>query len=198
MSDDRFVIGAFLLLVFHHKPLTQNQIRSLEKIAWLPSIQLGKQPYEASRRRLSRKEDGDGGGYAPLGSDEGEGTVPPPPPPGYQHVEILPVLPIPMVRGVGSDCDEPDSSYRDPSSSSSSLGDSDGPIFEGTAAYLPHTKGHVLTVVDERHKRLYDDLVQLTTDDQQRFMVTAAHPAKEGVLAEYGVLCQVSPSVIAH
>lgn len=165
--------------------------RSLEKIAWLPSVKLGKQPYAPfalDGMRLSRKEDDDGRGYAPLGGNENSNAASPPPPPGYQHVEILPVLPLPMVRGVDSDCDGSYSSFGDPSSS---LGDGPGPIFEGTAGYLPHTKDHVLVLGDDRHKRLYDDLLQLGTDYQRRFMVTVAHPAKEGVFAEYGVLCQL-------
>lgn len=174
--------------------------RDLDKIAWLPSVKLGKQPHKPSALggRLSRKEDGDGRGYTPLdggGSSESGNAVPPPPPPGYHHVEILPVLPMAMVSGVEDTGIDHHSDHNDPASYHSAgvwEDDSSGPLDVDTAGYLPHTKGHVLAVAAARYKRLYDDLLRLgPSDDRRRFVVAAAHPVEEGVFAEYGLLCQL-------
>ena len=36
-----------------------------------------------------------------------------------------------------------------------------GPYFAGTASFLPHTGVHIFTFAELRHKKLYDDLIQL-------------------------------------
>lgn len=158
---------------------------NLNKISWLPSVKLGKQPYNpASFGQMSRKESKDGDSYERVdGSSIGGGATP-----GYRNIEILPVLPMAMVHGLeGISMDAPYSvedesmessadkflgpgttSYYgtgvweegdDPSAmlSSNTL----GPLFSGTSSYLPHTKGHVFTVAEPRYKKLYDDLLRM-------------------------------------
>ncbi|KAL7486079.1 hypothetical protein ACHAW6_011691 [Cyclotella cf. meneghiniana] len=135
----------------------------LNKIAWLPSVKLGKQPFAFSTR--SRVENARGDGYASI---QGHDT-----PPGYGNVEILPVLPLSMVPGLESLFDDDDDSQEESSygsgvweveSSSVLVADGeDSTMFSGTSGYLPHTKGHVLTVAEPRYKKLYDDLLQLGT-----------------------------------
>ncbi|KAL3787020.1 hypothetical protein HJC23_010637 [Cyclotella cryptica] len=133
----------------------------LNKISWLPSVKLGKQPVAYSKS--SRVESASGEGYASL---QGRNT-----PPGYNNVEILPVLPLSMVSGLESlfaddeDAQE-ESSYGsgvwEVESSSVLVADGDdSTMFSGTSGYLPHTKGHVLTVAEPRYKKLYDDLLQM-------------------------------------
>lgn len=158
---------------------------NLNKISWLPSVKLGKQPYNynsASFGQMSRKESKDGASYERVGGNSIDTT------PGYQNIEILPVLPMTMVHGLeGISMDDPytvedesmessankflgpeTSSYYssgvweegdDPSAmlSSNTL----GPLFSGTSSYLPHTKGHVFTVAEPRYKKLYDDLLRM-------------------------------------
>jgi len=169
-----------------------NDIKSnLNKISWLPSVKLGKQPYRPGtfgRQAVSRKENVDGDGYESLdgsGSDTGNDA-----PPGYQNIEILPVLPMTMVHGLegmlmtsnphddeesidNSDRDNnlfyngPESYYsagvweEDTTSSSMVSASSLGPLFSGTSSYLPHTKGHVFTVAEPKYKKLYDDLIRM-------------------------------------
>lgn len=164
-----------------------NDIKSyLNKISWLPSVKLGKQPF--GRQAVSRKENVDGDGYESLdgsGSDTGNDA-----PPGYQNIEILPVLPMTMVHGLegmlmtsdphdddesidNSDRDNnlfyngPENYYsagvweEDTTSSSMVSASSLGPLFSGTSSYLPHTKGHVFTVAEPKYKKLYDDLIRM-------------------------------------
>ncbi|KAL7542777.1 hypothetical protein ACHAXR_013119 [Thalassiosira sp. AJA248-18] len=69
---------------------------NLNKISWLPSVKLGKQPYKpTTRSSTSRKETVDGNSYESV-----EGSSSSSSPPGYQNIEILPVLPMSMVHGL--------------------------------------------------------------------------------------------------
>jgi len=157
----------------------ENEVkRSLDKIKWLPNISKGKQPYKpAIISKKSRTESKNGEGYEAIESNIMN---------EYQNIEVLPVLPMPMVHGLeginldgGVDDDEDTPYYlteqeeesilqngysygagvweEDVMSSSSSLGQ----LFSGTSSYLPHTKNHVFTVAELRYKKLYDDLLRM-------------------------------------
>mmetsp|Transcript_22620 Transcript_22620/g.48982 ORF Transcript_22620/g.48982 Transcript_22620/m.48982 type:complete len:864 (-) Transcript_22620:68-2659(-) len=155
---------------------------NLDKIAWLPSVKLGKQPYKPTKA-TSRKESTDGAGYISSSINNAS------PPAGFQNIEILPVLPMTMVHGLEginltpgedqessmlsskiSDLDrEEGSGYgmgvweeeQDPYSALVGSSNALGPLFSGTSSYLPHTKGHVFTVAEPRYKKLYDDLLRM-------------------------------------
>ena len=155
----------------------ENEVkRSLDKIKWLPNINKGKQPYKpAIISKKSRTESKNGEGYEAIESNIMN---------EYQNIEVLPVLPMPMVHGLeginlDGGVDDEDTPYylneqeeesiqngysygagvweEDVMSSSSSLGQ----LFSGTSSYLPHTKNHVFTVAELRYKKLYDDLLRM-------------------------------------
>jgi len=214
---------------------------NLNKISWLPSVKLGKQPFQApyTRSSESRRESANQDRYETLSSPSTSSA-----PPGFENIDILPVLPMKMVHGLdgiltnnGNDHDVHDLdaiSAEDIMSMSytggvwdedglsgvglSSMTSSFGPLFSGTSAFLPHTKGHVFTIAEPRYKKLYDDLLRMGSyygkkresamrraketgdtnaslppdpDEKRRFIVTAASPLEEGVFAEYGLLFQL-------
>src|SRR6056300_1012996 len=67
---------------------------NLNKISWLPSVTLGKQPYHPSfTKSESRRESDDQDRYEAA-------TTAPSPPPGFENIDILPVLPMNMVHGL--------------------------------------------------------------------------------------------------
>ncbi|ACI64496.1 predicted protein [Thalassiosira pseudonana CCMP1335] len=188
---------------------------NLSKVAWLPSVRKGKQPYRppAWRASTSRRENIEQDGYESV-EDASSGT-----PPGYRNVEILPVLPMSMVHGLKGKMFLGEEVTEEEGSDGISLTSALGPIFSGTSGYLPYTKGHVLTIAEPRYKKLYDDLLQLGTyfgkkrdgamkrakekgadakisnlpdpDEKRRFIVTVANPNEDGVFAEYGVIFQL-------
>ena len=66
--------------------------RSLNMIKWLPNINKGKQPYKpAIISKKSRTESKNGEGYEAIESNIMN---------EYQNIEVLPVLPMPMVHGL--------------------------------------------------------------------------------------------------
>ena len=86
----------------------------LSRISWLPNVLLGKQPYRpfpAGGESSSRREGATGEGCESVGvvagwGDRGVGGGNPP---GYRNIEILPVLPMTMVRGLeGMSADDGD------------------------------------------------------------------------------------------
>jgi len=154
----------------------ENEVkRSLDKIKWLPNISKGKLPYKPAISK-SRTESKNGESYEAIESNIMN---------EYQNIEVLPVLPMPMVHGLeginlDGGVDDEDTPYylteqeeeesiqngysygagvweEDIMSSSSSLGQ----LFSGTSSYLPHTKNHVFTVAEVRYKKLYDDLLRM-------------------------------------
>jgi len=154
----------------------ENEVkRSLDKIKWLPNISKGKLPYKPAISK-SRTESKNGESYEAIESNIMN---------EYQNIEVLPVLPMPMVHGLeginlDGGVDDEDTPYylteqeeeesiqngysygagvweEDVMSSSSSLGQ----LFSGTSSYLPHTKNHVFTVAELRYKKLYDDLLRM-------------------------------------
>jgi len=141
----------------------------INKISWLPSVKLGKQPFHPSTWPISRKENLEQGRYE--NADDDRSSRGGSDSPGYRSVETLPVLPMSMVHGLegildaGSDDGEyiSDEGYASGvwEEESSSIMSSMGPIFSGTSSYLPHTKGHVFTVAEPRYKKLYDDLLRM-------------------------------------
>lgn len=234
-----------------------NSINSaLRRISWLPSVLLGKQPYRPPLVTSSRREGINGEKYEAVARGGGNEDTPPQ---GFRSIEILPVLPMPMVRGLegmmsmdGADEDGDDDVAGDDNDDENLShygvgvwedGGDDGSLtvgplrhaglFTGTSNYLPHTRGHVLTVAEPRYKKLYEDLLRLGKyhamkrdgairrsggdqllstalsftntgagkptpspslsdhNNKQRFIVTAANPAEEGVFAEYGLLFQL-------
>ena len=154
-----------------------DEIKSnLNKISWLPSVKLGKQPYRPKSE--SRRESDDKDRYEAAASSST--------PPGFESIDILPVLPMTMVHGLdrlldGVDDDDDDDDIESISEEISSMSytggvweeedleevglssmtSSFGPIFSGTASFLPHTKGHVFTIAEPRYKKLYDDLLRM-------------------------------------
>lgn len=213
---------------------------SLNKISWLPSVKLGKQPFKTpyTKSSESRRESANQDRYETISPSSSSA------PPGFENIDILPVLPMKMVHGLdglltnnGDDHDDHDldaisaddilsMSYNggvwDEDGLSgvglSSMTSTFGPLFSGTSAFLPHTKGHVFTIAEPRYKKLYDDLLRMGSyygkkresvmrraketgdanvvlppdpDEKRRFIVTAASPQEEGVFAEYGLLFQL-------
>jgi hypothetical protein len=148
---------------------------NLNKISWLPSVTLGKQPYHPSfTKSESRRESDD--------QDRYEAATTPSPPPGFENIDILPVLPMNMVHGLDgflmnnddqdgydtldaiSSADEISSmNYKDDylGLGLTSMTSTFGPLFSGTSSFLPHTKGHVFTIAEPRYKKLYDDLLRV-------------------------------------
>ena len=215
---------------------------NLNKISWLPSVKLGKQPFKpayANRSAESRRESANQDRYETISPSS---TAPP----GFENIDILPVLPMKMVHGLDglltNNVDDHEDHPLDAISAediigmggyndgvwnedglsgvglSSSMTTSFGPLFSGTSAFLPHTKGHVFTIAEPRYKKLYDDLLRMGNyygkkresairraketgetnvslppdpDEKRRFIVTAASPQEEGVFAEYGLLFQL-------
>ncbi len=149
---------------------------NLNKISWLPSVTLGKQPYHPSFTKTeSRRESDDQDRYEAA-------TTTPSPPPGFENIDILPVLPMNMVHGLDgflmnnddqdgydtldaiSSADEISSmNYKDDylGLGLTSMTSTFGPLFSGTSSFLPHTKGHVFTIAEPRYKKLYDDLLRV-------------------------------------
>ena len=154
-----------------------NDVKAaLNKISWLPNVNLGKQPYKP-HANTSRRESLDGNSYIEADNNIIENGVG-----GYQNIEVLPILPMEMVHGlegINLDSESEDLSEESLLSSSNNYygtgvwdeGGSDpnsliststlGPLFSGTSNYLPHTKGHVFTVAEPRYKKLYDDLLRM-------------------------------------
>lgn len=148
---------------------------NLNKISWLPSVTLGKQPYHPSfTKSESRRESDD--------QDRYEAATTPSSPPGFENIDILPVLPMNMVHGLDgflmnnddqdgydtldaiSSADEISSmNYKDDylGLGLTSMTSTFGPLFSGTSSFLPHTKGHVFTIAEPRYKKLYDDLLRV-------------------------------------
>lgn len=210
---------------------------NLNKISWLPSVKLGKQPFKSSYAKSSesRRESANQDRYETISPSSSSA------PPGFENIDILPVLPMKMVHGldglIASDGDgDHDDHPLDAISAEDIIGmggytdgvwnedgvtsmtSSFGPLFSGTSAFLPHTKGHVFTITEPRYKKLYDDLLRMGSyygkkresairraketgetsvslppdpDEKRRFIVTAASPQEEGVFAEYGLLFQL-------
>ena len=214
---------------------------NLNKISWLPSVKLGKQPFKApyTKSSESRRESANQDRYETISSPSSSSA-----PPGFENIDILPVLPMKMVHGLDglltNNGDDHDDHALDAISAEdilsmsytgglwdedglsgvglSSMTSSFGPLFSGTSAFLPHTKGHVFTIAEPRYKKLYDDLLRMGSyygkkresamrraketgdtnvslppdpDEKRRFIVTAASPQEEGVFAEYGLLFQL-------
>ena len=133
---------------------------ALNRISWLPSVLLGKQPHRSSSMMIVREND--------------DVTT--------QSIDILPVLPMTMVRGLekmmmsmNSDVDENgrnlnngggDDDDDDDDDNYSRYGDGvwEGGIDESVlttgllrhaslfsaTSYFPHTRGHILTVAEPR------------------------------------------------
>ena len=216
---------------------------NLNKISWLPSVTLGKQPFKPLSKKSSesRRESANQDRYEAVSSPSSSA------PPGFENIDILPVLPMKMVHGLDgfvTNNDDHDDDTLDAISADdiismsytadggvwdeedfsggelglSSMTSSFGPLFSGTSAFLPHTKGHVFTIAEPRYKKLYDDLLRMGSyygkkresairraketgdtsaslppdpDEKRRFIVTAASPQEEGVFAEYGLLFQL-------
>ena len=151
---------------------------NLNKISWLPSVTLGKQPLKRTyaKKSESRRESANQDRYESISTSTST-------PSGFENIDILPVLPMKMVHGLddllSNNNDIDHMSEEDLTSLSysggvwdaegiSSLGltsmaASSGPIFSGTSDFLPHTKGHVFTIAEPRYKKLYDDLLRMGT-----------------------------------
>ncbi|KAK1747550.1 hypothetical protein QTG54_001513 [Skeletonema marinoi] len=212
---------------------------NLNKISWLPSVKLGKQPFKPpyTKSSESRRESANQDRYETISPSSSA-------PPGFDNIDVLPVLPMKMVHGLDglltNNDDDHDDHTLDAISAEdiigmsytggvwdeeglsgvglSSMTSSFGPLFSGTSAFLPHTKGHVFTIAEPRYKKLYDDLLRMGSyygkkresairraketgdtnlslppdpDEKRRFIVTAASPQEEGVFAEYGLLFQL-------
>lgn len=211
---------------------------NLNKISWLPSVKLGKQPFQPAyaKSSQSRRESANQDRYETISPSAST-------PPGFENIDILPVLPMKMVHGLdgllatNEDADDHDDHHPLDAISAedimgmggytdgiwnedglTSMTSSFGPLFSGTSAFLPHTKGHVFTITEPRYKKLYDDLLRMGSyygkkresairraketgdtnvslppdpDEKRRFIVTAASPQEEGVFAEYGLLFQL-------
>lgn len=131
----------------------------IDKISWLPSL-LSKKRRRRNNYRQSytkRRENSHGDAYDSLDD------VRP------QTIEILPVLPLPMVpHSAVSNNRHSFSANGNNKYNDEGLTYASGVWARGienemfaSPAYLPHTSDHVLSVAEPRYKRLYDDLLQL-------------------------------------
>ncbi|KAL7443751.1 hypothetical protein ACHAXM_009034 [Skeletonema potamos] len=155
---------------------------NLNKISWLPSVKLGKQPFipPFTKSSESRRESSNQDRYEAVTPSSSA-------PPGFEHIDVLPVLPMKMVHGLDGLLSTNDGDHDDHALDAisaedmigmsynggvwddedlsgvglSSMTSSFGPLFSGTSSFLPHTKGHVFTIAEPRYKKLYDDLLRM-------------------------------------
>jgi len=128
----------------------------IDKISWLPSLLSNKRRRRTHSRQTytTRRENSHGDAYDSLDDIN------------PQSIEILPVLPLPMVQHSTSFNNH--NFFGNKNYDDDELTYASGVWAQGTEnemfaspAYLPHTSNHVLSIAEPRYKRLYDDLLQL-------------------------------------